>query len=63
MAKEILIRCKRAVPLEDLTMSEVTVMPEYLAVAEDIDEALGEFYWNVPIEDHTHFSIETVELR
>lgn len=50
---------KRCVPIDDLSIAEVTVLPEYFAIANTIDDALGEFYWHAPIEDHSHFAIET----
>lgn len=48
---------ERRVPLEEMTLRDVTVLPEYFAVADDIEDALGEFYWHVPIENHAHFDV------
>lgn len=54
----ITIRTSRTVPLEELTLLEATVLPEYQIEADSPDEALEELYWFVPIEDHSHFSVE-----
>jgi hypothetical protein len=54
------IRAKRTVGLEDLTLAEVTVLPEYEIEAGSADEALEDFYFFVPIEDHSHFAIEVI---
>lgn len=62
MKPTIQINVERRVPLEQLTDSEVTVLPEYLATADSIDEALEEFYWRVPIEDHSHFTVSAIEV-
>ena len=62
MKTKILINVERRVPLDELTDIEVTVLPEYLALADTIDEALEEFYWRVPIEDHSHFNIVASEV-
>ncbi|MER9176262.1 hypothetical protein NKH72_22040 [Mesorhizobium sp. M0955] len=54
------IRAKRTVGLEQLTLREVTVLSDYHIEAETSEEALEEFYWSVPIEDHSHFNVEVV---
>ena len=54
------VRAQRAVPLEDLSLPEATVLPNYFIEADDADEALEEFYWSVPIENHSHFNVGVV---
>lgn len=54
------IRASRNVSLEELTPAEVTVLPEYHIEADSPDEALEELYFFVPIEDHSHFTVEVI---
>ncbi|RWB95651.1 MAG: hypothetical protein EOQ56_28290 [Mesorhizobium sp.] len=60
MKNIIHIRAKRNVGIEQLSMREVTVLPEYQIEAASPDEALEDFYFYVPIEDHSHFEVEVV---
>lgn len=60
MLKTIHIRTTRRVGLEELTLREVTVLPNYEIQATSEEEALEEFYWNVPIDDHGHFDVEVI---
>lgn len=55
------IRAERKVPLAQLHMAEVFVFDDYLVEAPSKEEALEEFYYRVPIIDHTHFDVRISE--
>lgn len=51
------VNAKRRVPVEELTIPEVTVLPKNFIPANSEEEALEEFYFHAPIEDHSRFEI------
>lgn len=57
MRKSFQVRVARKVSIEHLSLVEVCVLPEYEIEAESESEALEEFYWSVPIVDHSHFEV------
>lgn len=52
------IEAKRQVPLDELTLNEVTVLPSYFIPAEEPEEALDLFWLYVPVEVEGHFEVE-----
>ena len=57
------VNAKRRVPFEDLSLEEVTVLPKNFVPAESEEEALEEFYFRAPIEDHSRFDISVEAAR
>lgn len=51
------VNAKRRVPVDELSLPEVTILPKNFVSAESEDEALEEFYLRAPIEDHSRFDV------
>lgn len=55
--KVFLVKAERKVSVDELTLPEVTILPKNFVEANSEEEALEEFYFRAPIEDHSRFEI------
>ena len=60
--KIFLVKAERKVSVDELSLPEVTVLPKNFVSANSAEEALEEFYFRAPIEDHSRFEVSVSDV-